>query len=579
MGNDDRVRVPARIGNWLLDQNLGSGYSGSIWRATNPFTGQVAAIKVQDVDHECPTNRYERGFYPSLQGGVGMPTLWAAGIQGDYDYLVIDLLGPSLDNMYRKNNKRMDLRSTICIAMQVISRLEFMHSRGILHRDIQLGNCVVGLEKNEGVIYMIDFGFSKRYIDPHTHKHIPDSKAKRDFIGNYWFSSVNVHCRGKVPSRRDDMEALALMLIHLVTENGLPWTRNGVPKTDKLHDIIIRKKLNARPDVLCRGLPPVFEEFLRYCRRLRFLDQPNYRFWRKEFAALAREKGYVEPDGSVSDALVWPPRLEEVPRPRPLSHRAPIPAGQRSMTDVDIEKVLGEIANLNLDSAIVPGAERPAVAPVPTNQDSSGAGAGAAAPNIADLQNSGQLDTAPEKAKQQADFIVISSDGSSDPSSRQLDRYAKQAAIRLLTRQARKAIDNAELGKLLRQFVDMLQANRSKVVTKEAFDFLAALSKQLEDPSVFVVPDSRATSGNSDANSAVTNGSQTRLRQRPPPAPKVETVKTIRQRLQTAPLGMGNTQLALMLTEFSAAVRATSGKTLTRDGMAFLEGVESRLKD
>lgn len=72
-----------------------------------------------------------------------------------------------------------------------------MHSRGVLHRDIQLGNCVIGLPPDDKTIYMIDFGFSKRYIDPHTKRHIPDSRAKRDFIGNYWFSSVAVHCRGK----------------------------------------------------------------------------------------------------------------------------------------------------------------------------------------------------------------------------------------------------------------------------------------------------------------------------------------------------------------------------------------------
>jgi len=62
-----------------------------------------------------------------------------------------------------------------------------MHQRGVLHRDIQLGNCVIGLPPNEKTIYMIDFGFSKRYIDPYTGRHIPDSKLKRDFIGNYWF--------------------------------------------------------------------------------------------------------------------------------------------------------------------------------------------------------------------------------------------------------------------------------------------------------------------------------------------------------------------------------------------------------
>jgi hypothetical protein len=115
-GHDDRLRVPARIGNWILEQNLGAGYSGksdflrgilqsyvtqwtigSIWKATNPFTGQTAAVKVQDVAHECPTNRYERNFYPSLQGGKGMPTLWAAGIQQDYDYLGTYVFRTKLD--------------------------------------------------------------------------------------------------------------------------------------------------------------------------------------------------------------------------------------------------------------------------------------------------------------------------------------------------------------------------------------------------------------------------------------------------------------------------------------------------
>lgn len=104
------------------------------------------------------------------------------------------------------------------------------------------------------------------------------------------------------------MEALALMLIHLLTPGGLPWTRNGVPQDDEEHDLLIDEKLQARPDDLCRGLPPVFEEFLRYCRRLKFFDQPNYAFWRNEFSEVAQEHGFVEQNGSVSDAFHWPPR-------------------------------------------------------------------------------------------------------------------------------------------------------------------------------------------------------------------------------------------------------------------------------
>lgn len=137
------MNYPQRIGNWWLGDNLGSGFSGtlqlsfashlscyltshpgSIFRASNVYTGQIVALKIQYVNHECPTNRYERGFYPSLQGGKGMPVLWASGVEGIWDYLVIDLLGPSLDNLFRKSGKdRMDLRSVCSIAMQVVRLL------------------------------------------------------------------------------------------------------------------------------------------------------------------------------------------------------------------------------------------------------------------------------------------------------------------------------------------------------------------------------------------------------------------------------------------------------------------------
>lgn len=94
---------------------------GAIYRATNVHTNQVVALKVQAVDHSCPTNRYERALYPYLQGGPGMPTLWAAGVEGPWDYLAIDLLGSSLDSLYRKTgNGLMDLRSVCSIAMQVV---------------------------------------------------------------------------------------------------------------------------------------------------------------------------------------------------------------------------------------------------------------------------------------------------------------------------------------------------------------------------------------------------------------------------------------------------------------------------
>jgi casein kinase 1 len=110
-----------------------------------------------------------------------------------------------------------------------------------------------------------------------------------------------------VPSRRDDLEAAALMFIHLLTPRGLSWTRNGVPKTDYAHDRLKREKRDAKPEDLCKGMPAEFEEFLRYCRRLRFKDQPDYAFWIDEFRRLAIDHGY--PDSSD---FIWPPVTPQV---------------------------------------------------------------------------------------------------------------------------------------------------------------------------------------------------------------------------------------------------------------------------
>jgi casein kinase 1 len=146
------VAFPFQIGNYLLGEQLGSGVSGafetlirqyhthatgepvgSTFRATNIHTGQVIALKVQPTDISYPSNPHERKIYPLLQGGAGMPTLWASGLWGRWDYLAMDLLGSSLDRLYRKSGKNvMDLRSACSIAIQLVRRTPFALGGGFL---------------------------------------------------------------------------------------------------------------------------------------------------------------------------------------------------------------------------------------------------------------------------------------------------------------------------------------------------------------------------------------------------------------------------------------------------------------
>ncbi|TFK40583.1 kinase-like domain-containing protein [Crucibulum laeve] len=532
--------IPRVLANWWLNENLGSGYSGSIFRATHVHTGQVVALKVQHVNHECPTNRYERHLYPLLQEAKGMPRLFAAGVQGEWDYLAIDLLGASLDNIYRKNGKEvLDLRSVCSIAEQVIDRLELMHNRGVLHRDIQLGNCVIGLPPNEKTIYMIDFGFSKRYIDPYTNRHIPDSKVKRDFIGNYWFSSVNVHCRGKVPSRRDDLEAAALMFIHLLTPRGLSWTRNGVPKTTDAHNRLMAEKRAARPEDLCRGLPDVFEEFLHYSRSLKFKDCPNYTRWKQEFRDLAVDQGY--PD---SDEFVWPPPAPVAPIPKSMN----TPRRHTPAVNADeMEGILNDLGKLNFGEQQVLGDR--------TNVQEA----------VRQAKKDAQAVSGKQSEKPSEKDVIVVSSGSEGDSIPPPFLTPKAHRLEKLARRASQATDNAGLSKLVHEFIEVMQSNSSRTLTKEAFHFLDVLYKQLEDPSVFIQPmrTSRTRSVNNEP-----------IPEKEPAHIKLGVVARLKREVGQA---TNNKALAAMVNDFGRVTNKSAGRTVTKDGFAFLEGLAERL--
>ncbi|KAF8908909.1 CK1/CK1 protein kinase [Gymnopilus junonius] len=538
--------IPAVIANWYLNENLGSGYSGSIFKATQIHTRQVVALKVQYVNHECPTNRYERHLYPLLQGGIGMPRLFASGVEGAWDYLAIDLLGSSLDSLYRRSGKdTMDLRSVCSIAIQVIGRLQFMHHRGVLHRDIQLGNCVVGLPPNDRIIYMIDFGFSKRYIDPYTNRHIPDSKAKRDFIGNYWFSSVNVHCRGKVPSRRDDLEAAALMFIHLLTPRGLSWTRNGVPKTTEAHDRLKAEKRKATAEMLCRGLPSEFEEFLAYTRRLVFKECPDYALWIDKFRDLAKEEGYQDVDN-----FIWPPPLPVVLAVKSMN--TPLRARTPAIPRDEMEGILNGLGKLNLGTQAVLGDRTNVQAAIQKAKEDA---------KIDSTKQNGQAESG------NSEPIVISSDSESGAVP-PLRRQAAPKAIRLnrLSDQASHATDNAALARLVGEFVDVLQMNSSRTLTKEAFYFLDVLYKQLDDPSVFIRPPRRTSRQHSFSEL---------VPEKEPAHVKLGVVARLRQEVGKC---QSNKALAVLVSDFAKVTNKSTGRTVTKDGFAFLEGLSERLK-
>ncbi|KAH7930288.1 kinase-like protein [Leucogyrophana mollusca] len=296
--------VPRVLGQYWLEETLGTGYSGVTFKAYHLKKRSSVALKVQRKRAANEHLIQERTAYRLLRTCKGIPALQASGTIGRWQYLAIDLLGPSLESLSQKIAKpAMDLRTVCCIAIQLISRLSTIHERGLLHRDIHPGNCLVGLPPNEGTVYLIDFAFSGRYKDPRTDEHIPYLQREQGpFVGNQWFTSKNVHCHLKEPARRDDMEAVAHTLIHLLTPGGLPWSIYGASEASAILDFVHTSKEHTLPEALCRGMPSEFKLFLQDCRQMKYTARPDYDHWTNAFRQLAQAHGFAD-----IDRFIWPP--------------------------------------------------------------------------------------------------------------------------------------------------------------------------------------------------------------------------------------------------------------------------------
>ena len=174
------------------------------------------------------------------------------------------------------------------VALQ-ISRIEYIHSRNFIHRDIKPDNFLMGIGKRGNQVNVIDFGLAKKYRDPKTHLHIP-YRENKNLTGTARYTSINTHL-GVEQARRDDLESLAYVLMYFL-RGSLPWQGLKAATKKQKYDRIMEKKMTTPSDLLCRGFPNEFAIFLNYTRALRFDDKPDYSYLRKLFRDLFVREGY-----------------------------------------------------------------------------------------------------------------------------------------------------------------------------------------------------------------------------------------------------------------------------------------------
>ncbi|KAM9748267.1 casein kinase I isoform 8-T8 [Dama dama] len=261
-----------RVGNrYRLGRKIGSGSFGDIYLGTDIAAGEEVAIKLECVKTKHPQLHIESKIYKMMQGGdstnvwkvssvscwlwkhfackrrllrclkkwwlvdtrsVGIPTIRWCGAEGDYNVMVMELLGPSLEDLFNFCSRKFSLKTVLLLADQMISRIEYIHSKNFIHRDVKPDNFLMGLGKKGNLVYIIDFGLAKKYRDARTHQHIP-YRENKNLTGTARYASINTHL--------------------------------GIAE---------------------------FATYLNFCRSLRFDDKPDYSYLRQLFRNLFHRQGF-----------------------------------------------------------------------------------------------------------------------------------------------------------------------------------------------------------------------------------------------------------------------------------------------
>ena len=275
---------------YKLEESVGKGSFGEIWRVINLKAKNSQAIKFEDSKSKHQQLHSECKIYLWLKKGLqeallGIPNIYYFGIESKKNLMVMDLLGNSLEKLFTSCERKFSLNTLLLLAIQMVDRLSFIHSRGIIHRDIKPDNFVMGPAGKEHILYTIDFGLAKKFSDSDG-QHIK-FRDGRPLTGTARYASINTH-KGIEQSRRDDLESLTYVFVYLL-KGRLPWQNLKAKDVKEKYKGIMDKKIETTSEELCEGIPQQFVDIVSYARGLSFTEDPDYEMIIEKLKEIAKQ--------------------------------------------------------------------------------------------------------------------------------------------------------------------------------------------------------------------------------------------------------------------------------------------------